>query len=703
MRHRSARRLAVILAAVLTATFGQVVGAASPAAAFVEGDPPAYHGGYVQHHPKLFLLFWGPDWNGSLATERGEVTQMFQELAGSSYNNILSQYTDNSGDYVHNDVQVDSALVDTSDPNSLGGVPGLDLGTVALFMWNAVHNSANTCQVSTCSTWQSAYDASNNDTQFMVIPQPGTRYDGTFSGACGMHDNPTSSPLNSAIYSPIGLGDKNFNFSIVMPGASGCSSDIDWITKYASHEYAETATDPQGGGWYASINGAQIEGEVGDFCNAIIDDNLPQPNHYMVNALYERGISDCASTRGEDTTVLTAVSCSVQHTIDSVFQTVYESAGEGPGCPTGEWYPISGGRQEDFTNGHMYMLSGGTYEIQGAISADYYNRLGGPGGVLGYPNSSEQNAPGGSGRESTFAATSCTQSGITGSGSVILYSTATGAAEMQGCIYQAYLQRYGGPTGGFGYPVSNEVADPTGTGRVNYMAGTACGSQTGSALYWNGAVHAVYGCIWQAYKAAGETAQLGFPLGDEQAGGPGRIQSFQNGTITYSSTTGAIVTINGQTNDKPGTAPTTGLTCSASGITSAWSTATTSQVPTGNNVRSVCGLGSSYSFPYILTNTSNNHTATWTMHIGSAGGIHTFHVETWVPNTMAGALTQFSYNYCEQPGSWYNLAQINQNNDNGWYDVGTVGVDSSHTICGIREQNTGTGSWYMAATVLGLA
>jgi surface antigen len=214
------------------------------------------------------------------------------------------------------------------------------------------------------------------------------------------------------------------------------------------------------------------------------------------------------------------------------FRTVWLANGGAGGVlgqPTGNWYAITGGQRQDFYNGSIYWsIATGTHELDGLAAVDY-RAMNGPGSVLGFPTADMTPGPDG-GRTSAFTPTSCTVSGITGSGSALL-ANATGSGEMQGCLYQAYLKTYQGPAGTLGYPSSDER--PIGRGRVNYLQGTACGEATGSALYWNGAVHAVIGCIFQKYAEIGEAGSiLGFPIDDEHPVTGGVAQDFQYGQIT---------------------------------------------------------------------------------------------------------------------------------------------------------------------------
>lgn len=219
------------------------------------------------------------------------------------------------------------------------------------------------------------------------------------------------------------------------------------------------------------------------------------------------------------------------------FATVWQATG-GLGAPIAAWYAVPGGEEQQFANGAIYWSAAtGTHEVQGVIYGDYAD-LGGPSSALGFPVSDEQAAPGG-GRESLFAGTTCGSA----TGSAILWTSGTGAGEMQGCIYQAYLHTYGGSAGSLGYPTSNEHG--MAAGRLNYFAGTGCGSASGSAIYWDGAAHSVVGCIFQKYRSVGEAAgELGFPTGDAYAFSGGIEQNFQNGYIFYSNGT-ATVTLGG--------------------------------------------------------------------------------------------------------------------------------------------------------------
>ena len=76
-----------VLSVVVASAVG-FVGLTSVIPASAASNTMLYHGGHVQHHPKVFLLFWGPKWASDPMHEdsEGGLQSMFSELSGTSYN-----------------------------------------------------------------------------------------------------------------------------------------------------------------------------------------------------------------------------------------------------------------------------------------------------------------------------------------------------------------------------------------------------------------------------------------------------------------------------------------------------------------------------------------------------------------------------------------------------------------------------------------
>jgi hypothetical protein len=169
------------------------------------------------------------------------------------------------------------------------------------------------------------------------------------------------------------------------------------------------------------------------------------------------------------------------------------------------------------------------YDDSAATFYTTWQANGGVSGWLGQPSSDVVNKPGG-GLLQSFAGSDC------GSGSAILWSASTGTHAMGGCIYNAFLSKYGGPGGTYGYPTTDQDSTPNGTGVVNYMSGSACSStESGSGLFYSAATGTwpVMGCIFQKYKSIGEDKSgIGLPTSGENVVSGGHEQNFSNGSIT---------------------------------------------------------------------------------------------------------------------------------------------------------------------------
>jgi hypothetical protein len=188
--------------------------------------------GPVQHHPRIFLIFWGPAWRSDTSGFPQAAQQLFQHLAGSSYNQIITQYGDASGT-IANDASLAGVWNDNSAlPANLGAS---DFGAE---ISNAVSQNA----------W-----SVTSDTQFILYPQQGSSY--ATKPGCGWHDDSPS-------------GSQTYVYGVIPFTATGCNvpGTLASMARTTSHEYFEMATDPLVNAW-TSTNG----NEVADLC-------VPYPN-----------------------------------------------------------------------------------------------------------------------------------------------------------------------------------------------------------------------------------------------------------------------------------------------------------------------------------------------------------------------------------------------------------------------------------------
>jgi len=261
--------------------------------------PLRYHGGPVQHHPLIILIFWGPKWyqdhNGIIGTEMA----LFRALGNQNpanlahyYTGILSQYCD-SGGCPGTDVSLyqNQAYIDLTAP------PFIDRGG------NAAVNEIN------------AFDSQFNftptsDTQYILLPQDGTQIQG--NGFCAYHDS--SRPF-------LGIFGSNKEWSIIpylatwlgggcVIGSASNPTDVAYaMTRVTTHEFAETVTNGFGNAWYTSEPAVYGGQEIGDLCNEIPDPGqiLPDSNLW-VQYLWDNvtngggpGLSNCVRSLVPDT------------------------------------------------------------------------------------------------------------------------------------------------------------------------------------------------------------------------------------------------------------------------------------------------------------------------------------------------------------------------------------------------------------------
>lgn len=187
------------------------------------------------------------------------------------------------------------------------------------------------------------------------------------------------------------------------------------------------------------------------------------------------------------------------------------------------------GFYKQYRGGSIYFSPAtGAHEVHGAIR-DRWALLGSETGLLGYPVTDETGTPDAVGRYNHFQRGS------------VYWTPGTGAHEVHGAIRDEWAT-LGWERGILGYPVVDETGTPDGIGRYNHF-------QTGS-IYWTPATgaHEVHGAIRDKWASMGwERSFLGYPTSDETSIdlpliGPARTSNFQNGSITWTSGTGALET-----------------------------------------------------------------------------------------------------------------------------------------------------------------
>jgi len=232
-------------------------------------EPPLlYHGGKgVQHSPAVHLIFWGSNWTKAPGAElKTQLLKMYEGLSGSAWQGILAQYFDATG-------RVSSTVTVTSY---------VDAGVGAPTSVNSAKIKEEVASAVKAASWTREFSS-----QFVVIPAPGSTYESSFdTGFCGYHGVDGSG--SSYTFYPY-IGEEPFRHGCI--GFDPHENADNVTSMVASHEYAESATDPQvepfpNAEWYTSN-----EYEIGDIC-ASGDSELP--NGAWVQGLWDDHQSACS-------------------------------------------------------------------------------------------------------------------------------------------------------------------------------------------------------------------------------------------------------------------------------------------------------------------------------------------------------------------------------------------------------------------------
>jgi uncharacterized protein with LGFP repeats len=181
-----------------------------------------------------------------------------------------------------------------------------------------------------------------------------------------------------------------------------------------------------------------------------------------------------------------------------------------------------GGFGQSFANGSVYSSAAGTFRVQGAVR-NYYWGLGGSAGALGWPTGEWK--PGATGRPGS-------QSFQKGT----IYSDGTTSYLGDPAIEQVWWAA-GGPAGALGQKSSGVIQIPqNGGGRGQAFVGGSVYASAAGAFAVSGGVLTTY------FSHGGSAGTLGWPVAVGACTNGTCVQKFQSGTITYSPSTGGIVT-----------------------------------------------------------------------------------------------------------------------------------------------------------------
>jgi hypothetical protein len=219
-----------------------------------------YHGGPVLSHVELEAVYYGSYWGNGVGAQQGsDLNTYLQFITNSSYMDMLAEYGVGRG------TVVDSGIADPG----IAGAQTID---------DSQLRSAISTDIS-----RGFLQAPDPNRLYMVFTAPNvTVTDGnenSLNNFYGYHDSfidPSLRVIRYAVIAhPVGNGDA--------PGLN----DFQTLTWVVSHELAESATNPDNGGWYDT----RTNDEIADLCNSVDDAGIL--NGHVVSGVWSVQQNSC--------------------------------------------------------------------------------------------------------------------------------------------------------------------------------------------------------------------------------------------------------------------------------------------------------------------------------------------------------------------------------------------------------------------------
>ncbi len=229
----------------------------------------------VQHEPQILAIFWGSKWNEEPGfAVRAQVMKMYSGLSGSAYQGILTQYFDATG-------RINSFVSDESYTDWEHNPPA-DI---------TEHNiDEEAGRAIAANGWSHSLNF-----QFVVFTPPGSTY--SFTGYCAYHEYNVVDASNEKVvvaWVPY-EGDAPLNEHCLSHAPAKNVGDA--TSGSASHEYAESATDPGAGEKYGTWRSTEDEHELADMCDEL--NSVELPNGSFVAHLWDDHQSACSTSDAE--------------------------------------------------------------------------------------------------------------------------------------------------------------------------------------------------------------------------------------------------------------------------------------------------------------------------------------------------------------------------------------------------------------------
>jgi len=278
-----------------------------------------FHGGAVEHHPKVYITYWGTEWAHGFRTGPGNaysnktamnyVSNFFGNVGGSPWNGIQTQYCDNIAPGSSSCKGQPLAQYIANSPKVLGGVWVDPAPVPSTIVTSGLEQNLVTDPIATEAVKASQHFGFDPDATYFVFTPPGHAATAYGSVYCAYHSEVTN----------IGGHGIRYAFMPYTPEqGAGCGGNsvnprndafghgyMDSYSLAGGHEYAEAVTDPDAWPTQDGWNDYQTS-ENGDKCAYFHEQNLRIGTKYwavqpMWSNEANHGTGGCAVARGTGT------------------------------------------------------------------------------------------------------------------------------------------------------------------------------------------------------------------------------------------------------------------------------------------------------------------------------------------------------------------------------------------------------------------
>jgi serine protease len=266
----------------------------------VHGANLSYHGGVagsgvVTGADKVYLVYWGSQWNGNDPSGEASIQQgFFNHVGGSSWNNSVTQYC--QGVAIGTTTCARSDVHATNPSGVLGGTWYDNAGAAPS---HPTQTQLAAEAVRAAAQFGNTTASSNTTVQYVISTATGNNASGFGTQYCAWHSS-TSSVYGYIAYT---------NMPYITDAGASCGANFNGlganagITIVGGHEFAETETDIFPNGGWLDKNGAEngdkcawISSGQGASANVTLSNGSSYPVQSLWSNAFNSGAGGCVNS-----------------------------------------------------------------------------------------------------------------------------------------------------------------------------------------------------------------------------------------------------------------------------------------------------------------------------------------------------------------------------------------------------------------------